>query len=256
MGETALQRAIRERQHAQRAAVAAELSRARGETDLSLRSIAAGSGIDVGHLSRVLSGTGSLSQDALVAVATALGFHVSFKLFPTIGPRLRDHLQVLMIEALLGILASRWIPRLEVPVWRPVRGVIDLVLQDRLTGDLVAGEGHSRMGAVEAQLRHAQEKADALPSATGWPWQDRPDEPAASRLLLLRSCGANHDLVRMLPATFAAAYPASAKAAVAALRDATAPWPGPAIVWVDVNGRSTRVLDGTPRGLRGAVPGW
>ena len=34
-----------------------------------------------------------------------------------------------MIEALLEILHPRWLARLEVPVYRPARGVIDLVLQ-------------------------------------------------------------------------------------------------------------------------------
>jgi transcriptional regulator with XRE-family HTH domain len=249
MGETELEREIRLRQAAQKAAIGKEIDRARKEANLSMRAIATGSGIDVAHLSRVVAGKASLSQDALVAVAAALGFHASLKLFPTTGPRIRDHLQTLMIEAILAILDPRWVPRLEVPVWRPIRGVIDLILQDRLTGDLVAGEGHSLLLTVEAQLRHAHEKADSLPSATGYPWRDRLDEPRTSRLLVLRSCPQLHDLVRMLPATFAAAYPSDTRQAVTALKDATTPFPDAAIIWVHVDGTRTRVLDGLPRAL-------
>jgi transcriptional regulator with XRE-family HTH domain len=229
--------------------VGGELRRVLDEEGISLRALAAAIGIDVSHLSRVVTGNAALSQDTLVAVATALGYHASIKLFPTDGPRIRDHLQARMLEVVIAVLNARWLARLEVPVWRPARGVIDLLLQDRSSGDLVAGEGHSRLAAVEAQLRHAHEKADSLPSATGWPWTDRLDEPRVSRLLVLRSCPANHDLVNNLPATFAAAYPGDTRQAVAALHDRTTPFPDGAIVWVHVEGTRTRLLDGPPRGI-------
>ena len=105
--------------------------------------------------------------------------------FPSSGPRVRDRHQVRMIEALLRDAHARWEPRLEVPVYHPVRGVIDLVLHDRETDDLVAGEGHSELSAVDAQIRWARQKADALPSANGWPWSDA-RRPKVMRLLLLR----------------------------------------------------------------------
>jgi transcriptional regulator with XRE-family HTH domain len=249
MSETDLQRAIKERQARQRAAIGMEIKRALAEANISLRALAAGCGIDVGHLSRVLAGDASLSQDALVAVATALGCDASLKLFRSTGPRVRDRLQVRMLEAILADLHARWVARLEIPVWRPARGVIDLVLRDRLTGDLVAGEGQSLLHAVEAQLRHAHEKTDSLPSASGWPWQDRIDAPRTCRLLVLRSCPAMHDLVRALPMTFRTAYPGDTREAVAALRGATQRFPDAAIVWVSVDGARTRLLDGLPRAL-------
>ena len=98
-----------------------------------------------------------------------------------------------MIEALLTALHPRWTPHLEVAVYRPVRGVIDVVLQDRDTLDLVAGEAHSLLHTVEGQLRWAGQKADSLASATGWPWADAVETPRTGRLLLLRSCSAMHD---------------------------------------------------------------
>jgi hypothetical protein len=178
-----------------------------------------------------------------------MGHVVSVRLFPSTGPRVRDHLQVRMIEALLAVLHPRWHARLEVPVYRPARGVIDVLLHDAEQGDIVAGEGHSVLSAVERQLRWAALKCDSLPSADGWPF-GQPVEPRATRLLLLRSCAEMHDLVRALPATFRAAYPSDSRAAVDALTGSTTTWLGSAIVWADIRGAATRILEGPPRRLR------
>lgn len=163
---------------------------------------------------------------------------------------MRDRIQGMLLEATLTVLHERWIPREEVAVWRPVRGVIDLLLRERHTDELVAGEAHSLLHTVEGQLRHAHEKADGLPSAPGWPWQWRTATPRVSSLLILRSCSAMHELVRSLPHVFAAAYPADTEQAAAALTTPTTPWPGSAIVWVRVDGARTRMLEGLPRNLR------
>lgn len=250
MGETELKRHIRIRQEEFRRALADELRRIVESEGLSLRAIARAVDVDSSQLSRVLRGKEGISHEALVAVAAGLGHDVSLRLFESTGPRVRDRLQARMIEALLVMAHQRWIPRLEVAVYRPVRGVIDLVLQDRETWDLVAGEGHSQLRSVESQMRRAGEKADALPSASGYPWSPEPVVPGIGRLLILRSTSATHELVRTLPATFRAAYPDSTEAAVDALRTGTRPWPGSAIVWVYIDGAATRVLEGTPRAVR------
>jgi transcriptional regulator with XRE-family HTH domain len=250
MGETALQRHIRQRQAAFERALADELRRAIDARGVSLRALSRSTGVDASQLSRVLRGTTGISHEALVAVAAGLGCDVSLRLFESAGPRIRDHVQARMVEALIGTAHRRWSSRLEVGVYRPARGVIDVVLQDRVTWDLVAGEGHSQVRSVEERLRRAGEKADSLPSAIGYPWSPEPVEPRIGRLLLLRSTAANHELVRTLPATFRAAYPDSTEAAVDALRTGAQPWPGSAIVWVHVHGAGTRVLDGTPRAAR------
>ena len=208
MGETRQQREererrnrIAERQGAARRAIGAELRRARLDANVSLRALGRAIDLDPSHLARVEAGDGALSQDALVAAATALGRDVSVRLFESAAvPHVRDRLQAQMIEALLAALHPRWMPRLEVAVYRPVRGVIDVVLQDRDTHDLVAGEAHSLLHTVEGQLRWAGQKADALTSATGWPWADAVEAPQIGRLLLLRSCSAMHALVERRPA--------------------------------------------------------
>jgi transcriptional regulator with XRE-family HTH domain len=215
VGNTALDRLIRDRQQAVARAVGDEYLQARLDAGLSLRALGRATGLDPTHLGRIERAERDPSLDAMVAVATALGRDVSVRLFASTGPRVRDHVQVRMIEALLEILDPRWHARLEVAVYRPVRGVIDIVLQERETSRLVAGEGHGQLRAVEHQLRWAGEKADALPSARGWPWADVVAPPPVSRLLLLRSTGATRELVRSLPHLFR-----------------TAPGPGCRRVWI------------------------
>ena len=251
MGRTTLQQAIAQRQRALRRAVGDELRRVRVNEGLSARAVSAAAGLHPSHLPRIEAGDRQPTPDALVALAAAMGHDVSIRLFPTTGPRIRDHIQARMIEALLRDLHPRWTAHLEVAVYRPVRGVIDVVLQDTSTLDIVAGEGHSRLTTVERQLRWAGQKADSLPSANGWPWSDAREEPRVSRLLLLRSSSAMHELVRDVAQTFRSAYPADPAEAVAALRGPHVRWPGPSIVWAVVDGAGTHLVDGSPRGLHG-----
>ncbi|HET7830206.1 MAG TPA: helix-turn-helix domain-containing protein [Candidatus Limnocylindrales bacterium] len=250
MGSTKLELVIADRQRRLRRSVGEELRRIREDQGLSVRAVSRAAGLHHSHLARIEAGERDASHDSLVAYATVMGHAVSTRLFPSDGPLVRDHLQVRMIEALLRELNARWVSRLEVPVYRPARGVIDLVLQDRQEGTLVAGEGHSVLTAVERQLRWASLKADSLPSAPGWPFSDALEVPPVTRLLLLRSCSAMHDLVAAARATFRAGYPGDTRTAVKALTDSDGTWPGAAIVWVDVRGSASRLMDREPRALR------
>ena len=252
MASTKLELLIQERQRRLRRAIGEELRRIRADQGLSVRAVSRAAGLHHSHLARIEAGDRDASPDALVALATSMGHDVSFRCFPTDGPRVRDHIQVRMVEALLKVLDDRWVARLEVPVYRPARGVIDLLLQERQRHDLVAGEGHSVLSAVERQLRWAAMKADSLPSARGWPFANTLEQPTVSRLLILRSCRAMHELVDAAVETFGAAYPARTSDAVDALTGPTTRWPGAAIVWVDVRGRDSRLLEGLPRALRRA----
>ena len=96
----------------------------------------------------------------------------------------------------------------------------------------------------------AGQKADALPSASGWRWTDASEPPRIGRLLLLRSCSAMHDLIRAATRTFAAAYPGDTEQAVAALAGPDGRWPGAAVAWVTIDRKDTRLLAGSPRAIR------
>jgi transcriptional regulator with XRE-family HTH domain len=214
----------------------------RVDAGVSQSALARASGVDDGHISRIEAGTAMPSLDALLSIGLALGSDLSVRFYPGSGPRLRDRFQAPMVEALLRLLDGRWIARPEIPVTRPVRGVIDVVLTLDDGSTVVACEAQSELRRLEETLRRATEKARALSSAD-------PDAPSASRLLLLRSTERNRELARRYEATLRAAYPAAARSAHEALRDASRPWPGPAIVWARFERGRATILDAPPRGV-------
>ena len=132
---------------------------------------------------------------------------------------------------------------------RPARGVIDLVLRDRPARLLVASEIHSQLRRLEQQIRWHREKELSLPSSYVWRSSGDLDEPATSRLLVLRSTRDLHDLARSFEATLRAAYPARTRDVLDSLTQSGPSWPGAGIVWVRVEGARTEVIDGTPRGV-------
>ena len=118
-------------------------------------------------MSRIEAGLIEPSLETLTALATALGVEPSLRLFPAAGPRIHDRVSAPITDALLTAAHARWRPRLEVAVTRPARGVIDIVLSEQ--PDVVATEVQGQLRRVEQQIRRAGEKADSLPSASGWP---------------------------------------------------------------------------------------
>ncbi len=219
-----------------------ELRAAREDAGISQATIARVARVNQAHLSRIEAGTAQPSVEVLIAVATALGADLSVRLFPNTGPRIRDHLQIAMSEVLIAMLHPRWRATPEVPVHRPVRGVIDLVLSDTAGPDVVTVEIHSQLRRVEQQIRWASQKADALARLPELEGQH------VSRLLVLRNTSAMREVGRVAAETLGAAYPGRAADAVAALRG-TAPWPGSAIVWADVTRGAAHLLERPPRGV-------
>lgn len=249
MGETRLQRDARLRALELRRSTGAAIGRLREDAGLSKVAVAAAAGIDASYLGLVEEGRREPSFRVLAAVGAVLGADLSVRLFPTTGPRIHDRTQAPMEEALLGVLHPRWIPEPEVPVHRPARGVIDLVLTDPRDPLLVATEVQGQIRRLEQQVRWHREKEASLPSAALWPFVAAAGEPRTSRLLVLRSTRATRELAGTYEVTLRAAYPAPAAAVVAALTTADAPWPGSGIAWMTVDGTTARLLDGPPRGV-------
>jgi Helix-turn-helix. len=230
-----------------RVAIGGEIRRMCVDAGLTQRRLAALAEIDHGFLSLIERGLREPSLAVLMAIATALGGTVNIRLYPGTGPRLTDPIQARISEALVRILHPRWIRMLEVPVYRPVRGVIDLVAHDRAANIVVATEIQSQMRRLEQQLRWSNEKADALPSAAFWRFAD--SAPTIERLLILRSTRINRELATRFAETLAIAYPAASSAGYRALTTPDAPWPGSALLWATVHGETTRILDRPPRGV-------
>ncbi len=149
-----------------------------------------------------------------------------------------------MIEALLALLHPRWRRRPEVPVYRPIRGVIDLVLADRVAHEMVATEVQSQLRRVEQQIRWSVAEGRCPRGAPRVTPEER-----VGRLLVLRNTAAMREVARAASQTLSAAYPARTVDAINSLAG-DAPWPGSAIIWANVEGGRSQILDGPPRGIQ------
>jgi transcriptional regulator with XRE-family HTH domain len=223
-----------------------DVRRLRLDAGVSLRQLGAVTGIHPSHLARIEAAAVHPSIEALMKIGVALGADLNIRYFAGAGARVHDRFQAPMIEALLRVLHPRWVPTPEVPVLKPARGVIDLVLDDRASPTTIASESQSEVRRLEQHLRWSAEKADGL--ALRLADEGRTDREV-SRLLLLRSTDATREIARRFEATLAAAYPAKAVDVFAALTTPTAPWPGPGILWVRLEDGVGTVLAHPPRGV-------
>jgi transcriptional regulator with XRE-family HTH domain len=229
----------------------AEIRQLREDAGLSKAIVARVAGIDPALLRGVERGEYEASSITLARIAAALGAEASTRLFPSAGPPIRDRFQARMIEAFLRHLPADWYRSPEVPVHRPVRGVVDLVIAHRPSNLVACLEAHSELRRLEQQIRWALAKAEALRSSPIWPFlaPDPADPPPISSVLLLRSTTATRDLARTFRDTLRAAFPADPASIHAALADPTQTWPGNGILWVRVDGSEATLLPSWPRGL-------
>jgi transcriptional regulator with XRE-family HTH domain len=245
---TRIERETRHNVRAAKRSIGEDIRNARQDLGISLSRLAAASGVAKSYLHRIEAGEAAPSIDVLARSAAALGGRISLRFIPGTGPALRDHLQAAMLEALLAVTHRRWSRFSEVSVYRPIRGVIDLVLDEPDEGVLIASEVHSQMRRLEQQLRWAGAKADALKVAGSSELSAVTGERSVSRLLLLRNTASNRQVVATHPELIASVYPASHGDALASLTG-TAPWPGSALLWAEVTRTSARIMDRPPRGL-------
>ena len=222
-----------------------DIRRLRTEAGVSLAKLAAAVGVHKSHIARIEANLVQPSLEVLTAIGVALGADLSLRYFPGIGPRLHDRFQAAMVETVLRSLDRRWESALEVPITHPSRGVIDLVLTDRAGPTIVACEVQSELRRLEQQIRWGTEKADGLSTRlTGEGLAEGPKD--VSRLLVLRSTVSTREIARRYHATLTAAFPARTGDVVLALTTATAPWPGPGIVWMHLHGSRTTLMSVPP----------
>lgn len=235
---TRIQRDGSERARRLRQEVSTAIRTARRDAGLSLRGLAKAAGVSASTLAALERDAHDPSIEVLARLGSALGMELGVRLYPGTGPLVRDHIQAAMVEALITVLAAHWQPTPEVSVQRPVRGVIDLVLEAP-EPPLIAVEGQSQIRRLEQQVRWSHVKAEALSTARGKP---------VERLLLIRSSKANRAVASEYSATLRAAYPARTAEAYAALVG-TKPWPGDAIVWCEVHEGAASILPSPPRSV-------
>ncbi|MFI5254117.1 MAG: helix-turn-helix domain-containing protein [Candidatus Limnocylindrales bacterium] len=225
-----------------RRAIGLEIRQAREDAGVSQALLARHVGISQGYLSRIESGEAEATVTVLAQIARVLGGRLRVRFEPGSGPLIRDHLQAAMLEALLPLLHPRWARFLEVPVHRPVRGLIDLVLADPTPNLLLATEVHSQVRRLEQQVRWANEKAAALANEPQLTPRRADDPPTISRLLVLRSTQATRALARNYGHVLTAAYPADPREIRAALTS-DRPWPGAGIIWMEVDHGVAHLID-------------
>jgi transcriptional regulator with XRE-family HTH domain len=229
-----------------RSAIGAEFRQLRSDAGLTARAVAVAAGISPSHLSGIELGKKEASTEVLVAVADVLGADLTIKAFPGTGPRIHDHIQARIVEELVRVSKGRWRAFVEVPVYRPARGYVDVVLAERSVPRLVSTEVHSDLGRLEQQLRWAQDKAASLASSELWRQVD--GEPETSSLLVLRSTQRTRALAQRFPEILASLYPARAADVLRAVTSDGA-WPGPGLLWARVDGEQVTFLSRPPRGV-------
>jgi hypothetical protein len=195
--------------------------------------------VDLAYLCRIEDGAAHPSIDILAKLALPLGVDLSARFYPNTGPVIRDRHQARILEALLAQLHPRWRSYLEVGVRHPSRGWIDVLIHAHREGTVVATEVASALPRIEQLLRWFQEKVAALPSWEGWGQIESADEP--SRLLIVRSTKATRTIGRQFERQLATAYPAHPADAIASLTG-TAPWPGPALIWAEIEATRVRFI--------------
>lgn len=208
------------------------------DAGITAGALARAAGVSPAYLSKILAGTTLPTVETYAKLAIPLGADLATRLYPNTGPLIRDRHQARVVEALLGKLHPRWRPASEVGVYRPARGWIDLVLHDPREHLLIATEVESDIRRIEQQVRWAQMKRDSLPSWDGWPADG---DTRVSQLLIVRRTRASRQIALEFPTQLTVAYPAHPQDALAALTG-TAPWPGSALMWAQIDATGVRFL--------------
>jgi hypothetical protein len=225
-----------------RAVLREDIDGLRRDAGLSVAGLARAAGLDPAFVRRILVGTAHPSLEAYARLTAAIGADLVTKAYPNTGPALRDRHQARILELVLGERHLRWDPFTEVGVRRPARGWIDVVLHEPREVVIVASEIESGLARLEQLIRWHGAKAESLPSWAGWDQLAGP-EPRISRLLLVRRTRTTRSVATDCARQLRVAYPAHPDDALGALIG-TSPWPGPALVWVAIDGHRVRFLSG------------
>jgi transcriptional regulator with XRE-family HTH domain len=224
-----------------RTGLADDLRRLREDAGISQAQLAKVAGVNQALVSRIEANRVRPALETYGRLFAALGADLHVRTYPNTGPAIRDRHQARIAEGLVAQLHPRWRAHPEAIVRRPARGSIDVVLHDRTAAVALATEIESGLRRIEQLLRWTQDKAESLPSWTGWADLGDPP-PLVSRLLVVRRTRATRETARSVARLLHAVYPAPTSLAIEALT-ASAPWPGPALVWAVIEGARVRLVE-------------
>jgi len=158
-----------------------EIRTLREDGGVSQSRLAAAAGISQSFVSTIEAGTALPSVEILSRLAAGLGADLQVRLYPNTGLPIRDRIQSAMIEALLRELHPRWAATLEVPVRRPARGVIDLVLRDRGGTTMIAVELNRSSVASSSSCAGRRRSRSRSPPRTSGTRRFRRSSPSPRR---------------------------------------------------------------------------
>jgi transcriptional regulator with XRE-family HTH domain len=218
-----------------------QLSRLRIDAGMPVTQLAAAAGLSERYVGRILAGTERPTLEVYCRLAATLGADLGARIYSNTGPAIHDRHQAPILECLLRERHPRWQPFQEIAVRRPSRGWIDVGFHEPRQHIFVATEIQGALPRLEQLVRWSAAKADALPSWDGWPRLG--DQPAISRLLVVRRTRATRQVAAEFAGQLRIAYPAHPDDAIASLT-ATGEWPGPAMVWAVVERGRARLASG------------
>jgi transcriptional regulator with XRE-family HTH domain len=217
-----------------------DLRRLREDAGLKRAALADAAGVDATYLARIEDGLVNPTLETYARLSSALGADFGAHFYPNTGPTIRDRHQARILEWLLEQRHPRWAPYTEVAVRKPARGWIDLVLHDQAAACVLTTEIQSALARIEQMVRWSGEKAAALPSWDGYAHLG--PVSTTSSLLLVRATRATRAIGSQFARQLEIAFPAHPEDAIAALTG-TRPWPGPALIWIDLRADAVRFIN-------------
>lgn len=228
MGSTAFERAVGRRTQGVVAGFGQDVRRLREDAGVRRSELARAANLDASYLTEIEDGVAGPSLETCARLSLALGTDLSLRMYPTTGPTIRDRHQSAVVEAMLRALHPHWKAFTELAVQRPSRGWIDLGLHHATANVFVATEIQSELRRLEQLIRWSEAKAAALPSWEGW--TQLGNQPAVSRLLIVRDTRTNRAIAADYRRLLRMAFPADGQQALAAI-ESDETWPGAAILW-------------------------
>lgn len=143
-----------------------EVAIARRAAGLTQSQLASRSSSSQPVISRIERGIFSPDLRSMAGIARGLGHHLSVRIYPDDGVRLRDSGQLMLASKIRAEAHGSWRVGLEVPVARPPdRRAADMVLEGH--AEVILIEIERGLRDLQAQLRAAQLKRAALAERLG-----------------------------------------------------------------------------------------
>ena len=206
---------------------AEELRALRIRTGMSQADVAREIGVTRSVISKLELGFPGTTLRTRFRMATLLGADLHLNVYAGSAPLIRDLVQAPFIEQMLADADPRWGRTIEAAVPGPGRRSVDL----RLDGPraIVLIEVETRVGSLEEIIRELHSKREALEGARA---PAAPANKPVHVVLGLPRTRHHAAIVRDLPRTIAAAFPAPSVELEAAIRDTSKPWPGDGLLWI------------------------